>query len=183
MVLLVSDHAALDTTAAPPADLALPLLSLLVPSTLLSSPPAAPAGSAASRASLRSALSANQQGLVSPFDVYATLVELARLSTQPAAGRAAGRRRRAAPRGLGEAGPSLSSSSPSAEPSHVSAETWERFRAAFAANSATSSLPYGEVPRVGRAAARSLLHELPRDRDCEAAGIPRGVCRLAARRE
>ena len=160
VVLLVSDHGLLESFEAPPADLHMPLLALMVPRPLVNAFPA-----------VGDALDANQRRLVTPFDLYHTLLHLPIRLGGRRQQRAA--RRSSAAKGGAEAEEGGGGTS-------IDAPTWDDFRSRFEANGASSALPYGPVPRVGPVG-QSLLQPLPAERDCEAAGIPRSVCRLERR--
>ena len=157
VVMLVSDHGLLESFEAPPADLHMPWLSLLVPRPLLRASP-----------DVAEALRANQHRLVTPFDLFHTLRHI----PMRLAGRQQQQQQQQQQHQGGGGGGGGSSHGAS-----VDAATWDEFEERFEANAGKSPIRYTPVPRVGPVG-QSLLTELPEGRDCEAAGIPRSVCRL-----
>ena len=139
-VVLVSDNGLLEPPDAPPGDLHLPMLSLLVPRDVLRAAPDA-----------AHALGRNQRRLVTPFDIHATLRDIAASS---------------APRGRGR----------SAQPQ--GAAVWDEFRDAFAANANANGGPPHSKPPAAGPFGQSLLLPIAEGRGCHEAGIPQSTCRL-----
>jgi len=153
VVMLVSDHGLLDSFERPAPDLHLPLLSLLVPRSLLRASPAT-----------ARALGLNQERLVAPFDIHSTLLSLSAIG-----GSAATRRPRPSSGNV--------NSAPATARADAPMPRWGEFRDKFNAHGPSAPMPYSSAPSGGPFGA-SLLQTIAEGRGCKEAGIPRSACRF-----